>query len=214
MSTPVLGTCVHLNSLSLRNQTFHFPLCSLLKLLNYSDEPEINNQTEYYIITIEKLWLVQEWSQQHCMLSRRTVNCRRPWAPLEVLLHLLTPDLLVFLDPPCPPGTLDDDMQVDKAIGNSQFPPDRSHSRDFFLAEELVYLSFLTLPITFHNGQRRHPAPGLHIGFPGFHWLHYFYHHGGVEGFVLRGRQHHHGPGHVWRAVEDLRVSEHRADAV
>lgn len=159
------------------------------------------------------------------ILKKEAVNstkfsCRRHSAPLDVLLPLPTLEVLLLLDPPCPPGPADD-AQVDSAVGTLLTSPPKKHSaagatsgNSFLLERGLVYLLLLPFSAIFHDGQRGHTAAGLHVGLPGIHRLHNFHHHGGMESLVLRGRQHRHGSGHVRGAVEDLRVSEHRPDSV
>lgn len=214
MSAPVLGTCVHLNSLS-KKPNFSFPSvfsaknCYIILMnLNKQSDWILHNNHWEDVTGSRIISAALHVEPPRCKLQEVFGSTRGPPASSHPGFAGLPGSSLSSRD-----GWW---WYAGRHSGRELTAPPQTGATagTFLLAEELVCLSFLTLPITFHNGQRRHPAPGLHVGFPGFHWLHYFYHHGGVEGFVLRGRQHHHGPGHVWRAVEDVRVSEHRADAV
>lgn len=64
------------------------------------------------------------------------------------------------------------------------------------------------------HGQRWNPTSRLHAGLRGLHRLHRIHRHGGVEGFILRGRQHRDSSGTLWRPLEILRVAEHGPSSV
>lgn len=71
--------------------------------------------------------------------KKKQDNCRRHSAPLDVLLRLPTLEVLLFLDPPCPPGTADDAQ-----VGTLLTVSSRSHIRKLFFwsGDSFIYYFF------------------------------------------------------------------------